>query len=85
DGGTDPGTPVTPGTPAITLNAFAGDDVLDNAEKSSDQILSGTTSNVEAGQIVTVTLGGQTYNAAVGADGSWSVTIPAAALAGLAA
>ncbi|NEG61863.1 Ig-like domain-containing protein [Pantoea agglomerans] len=85
DGGTDPGTPVTPGTPAITLNAFAGDDVLDNAEKSSDQVLSGTTSNVEAGQIVTVTLGGQTYNAAVGADGSWSVTIPAAGLAGLAA
>ncbi|MCL9651615.1 Ig-like domain-containing protein [Pantoea agglomerans] len=85
DGGTDPGTPVTPGTPAITLNAFAGDDVLDNAEKSSDQVLSGTTSNVEAGQIVTVTLGGQTYNATVGADGSWSVTIPAAALAGLAA
>ncbi|MBK5017001.1 BapA prefix-like domain-containing protein, partial [Pantoea sp. S62] len=85
DGGTDPGTPVTPGTPAITLNAFAGDDVLDNAEKTTDQVLSGTTSNVEAGQIVTVTLGGQTYNATVGADGSWSVTIPAAALAGLAA
>lgn len=83
DGGTDPGTPVTPGTPAITLNAFAGDDVLDNAEKTTDQVLSGTTSNIEAGQIVTVTLGGQTYNATVGADGSWSVTIPAAALAGL--
>ncbi|ADO10259.1 Putative AT-2 family transporter precursor [Pantoea vagans C9-1] len=85
DGGTDPGTPVTPGTPAITLNAFAGDDVLDNAEKTTDQVLSGSTSNVEAGQTVTVTLGGQTYNATVGADGSWSVTIPAAALAGLAA
>ncbi|WP_312121459.1 Ig-like domain-containing protein, partial [Pantoea vagans] len=85
DGGTDPGTPVTPGTPAITLNAFAGDDVLDNAEKTTDQVLSGSTSNVEAGQIVTVTLGGQTYNGTVGADGSWSVAIPAAALAGLAA
>lgn len=82
-GGTEPGTPVTPGTPAITLNAFAGDNVLDNAEKTTDQVVSGTTSNVEAGQIVTVTLGGQTYNTTVGADGSWSVTIPAAALAGL--
>ncbi|WHQ76584.1 Ig-like domain-containing protein [Pantoea sp. Lij88] len=85
-GGTDPGTPgtpVTPGTPAITLNTFAGDDVLDNAEKTTDQVLSGTTSNVEAGQIVTVTLGGQTFNTTVGADGSWSVTIPAAVLAGL--
>ncbi|MGJ0127378.1 Ig-like domain-containing protein [Pantoea sp. RHCKP32] len=82
-GGSDPGTPVTPGTPAITLNAFAGDGVLDNAEKTSDQVVSGSTSNVEAGQIVTVTLGGQTYNTTVGADGSWSVTIPAAALAAL--
>ncbi|WP_337010030.1 Ig-like domain-containing protein [Pantoea sp. AS142] len=85
DGGTDPATPATPGTPAITLNALAGNNVLDNAEKITDQVLSGTTSNVEAGQIVTVTLGGQTYNTTVGADGSWSVTIPSAALAGLAA
>ena len=86
--GTDPGTPVdpgTPGAPAITLNTFAGDDLLDNAEKSTDQLLSGSTSNVEAGQIVTISLGGQTYNASVAADGSWSVTIPASALAALAA
>ncbi|MER5028783.1 Ig-like domain-containing protein [Pantoea anthophila] len=85
DPGTDPGTPGTPGSPAITLNTFAGDNVLDNAEKTTDQLLSGSTSNVEAGQVVTVTLGGQTYNTTVGADGSWSVTVPAAALAALAA
>jgi len=83
-GGTDPGTPVTPGTPAITLNAFAGDNVLDNAEKTTDQVLSGTTSNVEAGQIVTVTLGGQSYSGSVTGDGSWSITVPADALIALA-
>ncbi|MDU7868183.1 MAG: Ig-like domain-containing protein, partial [Pantoea sp.] len=86
--GVDPGTPGNPptaGAPTVTLNPFAGDDVLDNAEKSTAQLLSGTTSNVEAGQIVTITLGGQTYNASVGADGSWSVSIPASALAALAA
>lgn len=83
-GGTDPGTPVTPGTPAITLNAFAGDDVLDNAEKTSDKVLSGSTSNVEAGQIVTVTLGGQSYSGSVAGDGSWSITVPADALIALA-
>ncbi|MDE8556865.1 Ig-like domain-containing protein [Pantoea vagans] len=84
DGGTDPGTPVTPGTPAITLNAFAGDNVLDNAEKTTDQVLSGSTSNVEAGQIVTITLGGQTYSGSVAGDGSWSITVPADALNALA-
>lgn len=83
-GGTDPGTPVTPGTPAITLNAFAGDNVLDNAEKTTEQVLSGTTSNVEAGQIVTVTLGGQSYSGSVAGDGSWSITVPADALIALA-
>ncbi|WP_201253331.1 Ig-like domain-containing protein, partial [Pantoea sp. S62] len=78
----DPGTPATP---AISLNPFAGDNLLDNSEKTTPQTVSGSTSNVEAGQTVTVTLGGQTYNGTVGADGSWSVAIPAAALAGLAA
>ncbi|PQK81676.1 hypothetical protein, partial [Pantoea ananatis] len=64
---------------------FAGDNVLDNSEKASDQLVSGTTSNVEAGQTVTVTLGGQTYTTTVGADGSWSLSVPSAALTALAA
>ncbi len=67
------------------MNDFAGDNVLDNSEKASDQLVSGTTSNVEAGQTVTVTLGGQTYTTTVGPDGSWSLSVPSVALAGLAA
>lgn len=77
--------PVTPGVPSVTLADFAGDNQLSNIEKTSDQTLSGSTSNVEAGQIVTVTLGGQTYSTSVGADGNWSLTVPAAALTALAA
>ncbi|MGG6184323.1 Ig-like domain-containing protein, partial [Pantoea allii] len=78
--------PVTPpGPPTITVDNFAGDNVLDNAEKASDQLVSGTTTNVEAGRTVTVTLGGQTYNTTVGPDGNWSVTVPSAALGALAA
>ncbi|WP_028715398.1 Ig-like domain-containing protein [Pantoea ananatis] len=80
-----PGTPGTPATPTLTVNPFAGDNVLDNSEKASDQLVSGTTSNVEAGQTVTVTLGGQTYTTTVGADGSWSLSVPSAALTALAA
>ncbi len=74
-----------PGTPVITIDQFAGDDILSNAEKSSDQVLSGTTTNVEAGQIVTITLGDQTYSAVVDAQGNWSVTLSPAALNALAA
>ncbi|KTS24870.1 Ig-like domain-containing protein, partial [Pantoea stewartii] len=78
--------PVTsPGDPTVTLAPFAGDNILDNAEKATDQTVSGITANVEPGQTVTVTLGGQTYTATVGQDGSWSVTVPAAALQALAA
>ncbi|MGP2449936.1 Ig-like domain-containing protein, partial [Pantoea stewartii subsp. indologenes] len=84
-GGDNPAAPGTPGAPTLTVNPFAGDNVLDNTEKASDQTLSGTTTNVEAGQTVTVTLGGQTYTTTVGTDGSWSVTVPAAALQALAA
>ncbi|MBN9931685.1 hypothetical protein HZD82_28270, partial [Pantoea agglomerans] len=64
---------------------FAGDNLLSNVEKATDQTLTGSTSNVEPGQLVTVTLGGQTYSASVQGDGSWSVAVPSAALNALAA
>lgn len=72
-----------PGTPAITIGTFAGDDILDGAEKQTSLTLSGTTTNVQQGQVVTVTLGGQSYSATVAANGSWSITVPATALQGL--
>lgn len=69
--------------PVLTLNDFAGNAILDAAEQQVDQQLSGTVANVEAGQTVTVTLNGATYSGVVQASGAWSVTLPAAALAGL--
>ncbi|VTR46953.1 Uncharacterised protein [Serratia fonticola] len=45
------------------------------------QTLSGSSLNVEAGQIVSITLNGKTYTATVQADGSWSTSVPAADLA----
>ncbi|WP_147198929.1 Ig-like domain-containing protein [Pantoea sp. CCBC3-3-1] len=76
---------VQPGVPTIAIAAFAGDDVLNAAEQQTAQTVSGTTTNVQQGQTVTVTLGGQTYTATVGADGTWSVAVPATALQALAA
>ena len=68
---------------AISIDAIATDDVINAAEKGADLVLSGTTSNVEQNQTVTVTFGGKTYTAKVDADGNWTATVPSADLAGL--
>ncbi|MGQ4694067.1 Ig-like domain-containing protein [Enterobacter asburiae] len=68
---------------AISIDAIATDDVINAAEKGADLVLSGTTSNVEENQTVTITFGGKSYTATVDADGKWTATVPAADLAGL--
>ncbi|MBV2292507.1 Ig-like domain-containing protein, partial [Escherichia coli] len=68
---------------AISINTIASDDVINAAEKGTGLTLSGSTSGIESGQTVTVTFGGKTYTASVAANGSWSVTVPAADLATL--
>ncbi|HAM9414944.1 TPA: Ig-like domain-containing protein, partial [Escherichia coli] len=68
---------------AISINTVASDDVINAAEKGTNLTLSGSTSGIESGQTVTVTFGGKTYTASVAANGSWSVTVPAADLAAL--
>ncbi|MEP8983284.1 Ig-like domain-containing protein [Enterobacter cloacae] len=70
-------------TVAISINAIATDDVINAAEKCADLVLSGATTNVEAGQTVTLSMGGKIYTAQVDADGNWTATVPAADLAGL--
>ncbi|WP_434923772.1 Ig-like domain-containing protein [Enterobacter asburiae] len=68
---------------AISIDAIATDDVINAAEKGADLVLSGSTSNVEENQTVTITFGGKTYTAKVDADGNWTATVPSADLAGL--
>ncbi|KFC80403.1 hypothetical protein GEAM_2371 [Ewingella americana ATCC 33852] len=86
--GGEPGQPGQPGgsdkTPTLTLATFAGDNVLNKAEVGDSQVFSGTTTNVTAGQTVTLTLNGKTYTTTTAADGSWSITLPAGDLQGLA-
>ncbi|WP_456868023.1 BapA prefix-like domain-containing protein [Ewingella americana] len=57
------GEPGQPGgsnkTPTLTLATFAGDNVLNKAEVGDSQVFSGTTTNVTAGQTVTLTLNGK--------------------------
>ena len=68
---------------AISIDAIATDDVINAAEKGTELVLSGSTSNVEENQTVTITFGGKTYTAKVDADGNWTATVPSADLAGL--
>lgn len=70
--------------PVIDINDFAGNNLLDAAESQVAQTLSGTTTNVEAGQIVNITIGDATFTATVLASGAWSVSVPAATLGALA-
>ncbi|EPT9205762.1 Ig-like domain-containing protein [Enterobacter hormaechei] len=68
---------------AISIDAIATDDVINAAEKGADLVLSGSTSNVEENQTVTITFGGKSYTAKVDADGNWTATVPSSDLAGL--
>ncbi|WP_416174095.1 Ig-like domain-containing protein [Enterobacter ludwigii] len=70
-------------TVAISINAIATDDVINAAEKGTDLMLSGATTNVEAGQTVTLAMGGKIYTTTVDASGNWTYTVPSADLAGL--
>ena len=73
---------VDTGAPSIGIDAIATDDILNAAEAGVDLPITGTT-DAEPGQTVTVDLNGTSYPGTVQADGTWSVTIPAADLVGL--
>ncbi|NZB24106.1 BapA-related adhesin SiiEA [Escherichia coli] len=70
-------------SPLITINTVSGDDIISGAEKGAPLTLTGSTQQAETGQTVTVTLAGQSFTTTVQADGSWSLTVPAAALGNL--
>ncbi|WP_346308754.1 Ig-like domain-containing protein, partial [Limnohabitans sp.] len=76
--------------PTITIHSIAGDSVISMANGTFDAIergtiltsvttlpvISGTTTNVEQGRTVTVTVNDKNYTSAVGEDGAWSIDIP---------
>jgi hypothetical protein len=69
--------------PTVTINTVAGDNVINAAEVASGQTISGSVTNAEAGNIVTVTLGGNSYTATVQNDLTWSVSVPESVLTAL--
>ncbi|WP_029879903.1 retention module-containing protein, partial [Simiduia agarivorans] len=67
--------------PSITIDALSVDDVINAAEKNQPLVISGEATDITGGQVL-VTFNGVTYTADV-EGGSYSVTIPAADLAGI--
>ena len=64
----------------MSIGTLSVDDMLNAAEAQQPLTVHGS-SSAEAGQTVTVTLGGKTYTALVGSDGTWTLDVPAADLA----
>ncbi|WP_115852407.1 Ig-like domain-containing protein, partial [Kushneria indalinina] len=78
----DYGVDTTPPDLAIQLDTIAGDNIV-NAEESGRNIpVTGSVSGeFAAGDIVTITVGEQTYTGAVNSDGTFSISVPGSQLA----
>ncbi|CAK2587568.1 hypothetical protein VCRA2119O146_110049 [Vibrio crassostreae] len=67
-----------PGT--VTVNPISQDNALNAAENNQPLVITGTTSNVDPGDVVYVIVGNNHfYDATVKSDGSWSLTLSASA------
>ncbi|MEH2922330.1 Ig-like domain-containing protein [Samsonia erythrinae] len=77
--GVDVSAPVA----SITIDNVTADNVINTAESGQTIAVTGRVGDdVRAGDAVTVTVGGETYQTTVNADGlSWSVNVPGAVLA----
>ncbi len=57
--------------------------MINAAELATGQTISGTVVNAEAGNTVTVSVGGHNYTATVQSDLTWSVSVPESVLTAL--
>ncbi|WP_155616738.1 Ig-like domain-containing protein, partial [Enterobacter ludwigii] len=69
--------------PTVIINTVAGDNVINAAEVAAGQTIGGKVVNAEAGNTVTVSVGGNTYTTTVQSDLSWSVDVPQSVLTAL--
>jgi hypothetical protein len=71
--------------PSIAINPITGDNIIGASEDGADVTISGTTNNVQQGQIVSISVNGTALqDATVQANGQWETTLPAADVAVLA-
>ncbi|WP_244557178.1 Ig-like domain-containing protein, partial [Pantoea deleyi] len=67
----------------VDSSTFAGDGIVTAAEQLQPITVSGSSSNVEPGQQVILSLNGTDYSGVVEASGNWRIILPAGALAEL--
>ncbi|WLI76284.1 Ig-like domain-containing protein [Kosakonia sp. H02] len=73
NGGGDNGGGETPVTPTLKVNTIAADNIINLAESTEPQLISGMTETEHAGSTVTISANGQTWTTTVAGDGSWGV------------
>lgn len=76
-------TVATHNLPTLTLDTAFADHVIGADDVNTWHLLQGSSTHLDAGSTVTLTLGDQSYSAAVKADGKWALTILAGQLAPL--
>ena len=63
--------------PSLSISVVAGDDIINGIEDDSDLAISGTSTDLSDGTVVSVLVDAQSYNATV-LSNQWSITVPAA-------
>ncbi len=69
--------------PAIAIDAFSNDNIINASEAATEQVLSGTSVGTAAGNPVVVYVGGQRLDTTIKADGTWEVTVTNAMFAAI--
>ena len=69
--------------PTLTMNVVAGDDVINATESTAEVAVSGSSTLLAAGTVVTVSLSGTDYTTTtlLDANGIWTVNVPSTAFA----
>jgi Ca2+-binding RTX toxin-like protein len=73
-------TVVPAGVPAITINPIAGDGFVNAAEAGGNVTIRGSITNVNVGDIVTVTVNGVDYTGPVATGGTFAIAVPGSGL-----
>ncbi|WP_241029959.1 MULTISPECIES: Ig-like domain-containing protein [Citrobacter] len=70
--------------PEVTIDPVTDDNVINNAEHSELQVISGSSKNATPGDVVEITIDGHTWKTYVEDDGTWSYGVPASVIITLA-
>src|SRR5690606_27291614 len=66
--------------PGLRINTLSGDDIVNAIEHHQDLVVSGSSSHLAAGTLVTVSINNVNYQAVVSSNGGWQIGVPASDL-----